>query len=338
MIRYINYAKVIGILLMIIGHIWTVDPTIRQFIYSFHMPLFFIMAGFLYKRVPIKERLRKDWRALLLPFFLVNLICMVIRLLIPTILEPGYEVGSHFLKQMGAILVGESIPSFGLEPVCGPSWFILAIFYLHMLSYLLPEKDRYPQHFFASGWVLVAVTVVTSWTLSNNNINLPGPIDSAVMAFPFFWFGLKLRRLDNQFRPFSTARLLALIGACIATTLILSRLNGNVDINALKFGNNLTVYYLCGVIGSLMVIFICILVEQKNLVRREAFPLVISSGTIVIVGFHRFFIAVFEIVTSGLWKEIIPWISIIYAAVILIAFYPIILLCKRYFPALTGYR
>lgn len=45
----IDIAKAIGILLMILGHCHGIPWILRNFIFSFHMPLFFIFSGFFYK-------------------------------------------------------------------------------------------------------------------------------------------------------------------------------------------------------------------------------------------------------------------------------------------------
>lgn len=45
---YIDAAKAIAIILVIIGHCYWVGavPRLRNIIYSFHMPLFFVVSGF----------------------------------------------------------------------------------------------------------------------------------------------------------------------------------------------------------------------------------------------------------------------------------------------------
>lgn len=51
-INWIDYAKVLGMFLVIFGHTMQ-QPPLQQVhigIYSFHMPLFFFLSGFLYKQ------------------------------------------------------------------------------------------------------------------------------------------------------------------------------------------------------------------------------------------------------------------------------------------------
>ncbi len=42
---YVDIAKAIGIVLVVTGHVVAGDSLIKKIIYSFHMPLFFVVAG-----------------------------------------------------------------------------------------------------------------------------------------------------------------------------------------------------------------------------------------------------------------------------------------------------
>lgn len=50
-IGYIDTAKAVGIILVFMGHCSNVVsiPYLHNFIYSFHMPLFFVLAGWFIK-------------------------------------------------------------------------------------------------------------------------------------------------------------------------------------------------------------------------------------------------------------------------------------------------
>lgn len=47
----IDIAKGIGIILVVLGHLDTNGQISREFIYSFHMPLFFSFRGYLLKLI-----------------------------------------------------------------------------------------------------------------------------------------------------------------------------------------------------------------------------------------------------------------------------------------------
>lgn len=75
-IEWIYVAKMFGLLLVTLGHGLT-TPVIRDFIYSFHMPLFFILSGILYKERTAKENLMLQLKRIIVPYLLINAIILM---------------------------------------------------------------------------------------------------------------------------------------------------------------------------------------------------------------------------------------------------------------------
>ena len=68
-IVHIDIAKGIGILLVVLAHngLQAYAPFLHQFIYAFHMPLFFFLSGMFFKpEVGFLELLKKRFNSLLL--------------------------------------------------------------------------------------------------------------------------------------------------------------------------------------------------------------------------------------------------------------------------------
>lgn len=79
--NWIDWSKSIAIFLVIWGHVPMQSET-HTIIYSFHMPLFFLISGYLYNpKGTIKEELYKDLKTLLLPYFIYQFIFTRIGLL-----------------------------------------------------------------------------------------------------------------------------------------------------------------------------------------------------------------------------------------------------------------
>jgi fucose 4-O-acetylase-like acetyltransferase len=71
-IEYLDIAKGIGILLVVLGHndFEVISLFVQRLIYSFHMPLFFFLSGyFINTAVPFFDFVKKRFNALLKPFF-----------------------------------------------------------------------------------------------------------------------------------------------------------------------------------------------------------------------------------------------------------------------------
>ena len=72
-----DIIKGVCILLMIIGHC-PINYVLKTYIYSFHMPVFFFIAGFFFKQYGLRKTVNTGIRRLLIPYFVVFLSCFVV--------------------------------------------------------------------------------------------------------------------------------------------------------------------------------------------------------------------------------------------------------------------
>lgn len=83
-----DIAKGIGIVLMVIGHyIRSMLPSsiaFTRFIYHFHMPLFFLIAGFFYERSTRKESygafVWNKFQRLMFPYFILSWVTVIVKI------------------------------------------------------------------------------------------------------------------------------------------------------------------------------------------------------------------------------------------------------------------
>ena len=73
---WIDVLKGIGIILVVIGHVYS-GTTIYNWLYSFHMPLFFLAAGLVYKEKPILIDLKRRIQAVIVPYFSFGLFVLI---------------------------------------------------------------------------------------------------------------------------------------------------------------------------------------------------------------------------------------------------------------------
>lgn len=123
-----DIMKGIGILLVIIGHLAHGYGLLIPIIYTFHMPLFFIVSGHFYKQKNPVELLVRDLKLLIVPYLLVSLLLMMYGLMISIIQhEPG-----KFYYWLNALLYADT--PYGDN---GPLWFLLAMFWCRQIYNLL---------------------------------------------------------------------------------------------------------------------------------------------------------------------------------------------------------
>ena len=85
----VDILRGIAAVLMVLGHSFIVYPinisevpwcaAVSHFIYTFHMELFFILAGVVYHCVCYKEYLKKKIKRIVVPYFIFGLSAMMLR-------------------------------------------------------------------------------------------------------------------------------------------------------------------------------------------------------------------------------------------------------------------
>ena len=78
-IDWIDYAKALGVFLVIMGHTYK-GYSFIGWIYSFHMPLFFFLSGttLKIKQISCKEFFKKRVKALLIPYILYSAVYIIL--------------------------------------------------------------------------------------------------------------------------------------------------------------------------------------------------------------------------------------------------------------------
>ena len=80
-IDYLDIARGIAIILMVIGH--AVSGYKRAIIFSFHMPLFIIISGFFYKSGRnIKEEIKNILKKLIIPYIVSIIVVHIAKIFI----------------------------------------------------------------------------------------------------------------------------------------------------------------------------------------------------------------------------------------------------------------
>lgn len=78
---FIDILRGLGIIAVVLGHVCIsefyyseLSDGIRRFCYMFHLPLFFFCAGYLYRRIGLREKIVKIIRSYYFPFIVIGLI------------------------------------------------------------------------------------------------------------------------------------------------------------------------------------------------------------------------------------------------------------------------
>lgn len=143
-IKYLDYAKGFAIILVIFGHVLyypigyesSLAIPFAKWIYSFHIPIFFIISGILlaykfYDEDNIKFDYKEKVKKLIVPYYIFSLINIII-IAIQTYFNGG-DIKTEFLKYFKYI--------FNFEGVKG-TWFLVVIFLALLIFTLIYNGFR----------------------------------------------------------------------------------------------------------------------------------------------------------------------------------------------------
>ena len=181
--KSIDIAKAIGILLMIVGHLNQLPLWFEKWIFSFHMPLFFFLSGYLYKFKSLRDVVKGGFKSLVYPYLATTLFGALIVFLLNSsekALDP--IIGSFWGCQ------GNPNARFVLSKLqSGPIWFLMSLFWSRIYLTLIIKvfKRSYVLICFVIGMVAIIV--------SSKIINVPLCIMSGASALVFYASGKKMK-------------------------------------------------------------------------------------------------------------------------------------------------
>lgn len=303
---YLDAARGLAILLVVLGHIWETDGLLPVLIYSFHVPLFFIISGILTaysgrERRPLKDFVLSGLRGLILPYLFFELVFLVIS-----------GVRSHFdFSSQGAHIYDCLL----LKPLNVPLWFLPTLFLAELLLLLLLRllRDRR----------LCALLCLALYLLplADGGHLLPDAAARLFLAAGFLAAGYFSSELVQKKNP-PPAALAAAAAACG----ILARHNGKTGIYKLTFHNPL-LFTVCALTGSFCVIFF--------LKKFRCPPLeLIGRNSLAILGLHIIVLRVLQQIL-GLRTDSVPG-GLAALAGICLLLAPVCLILNRFFPFLVG--
>ena len=224
-IGYLDAAKAVAITLVILGHCdCSCVPYLSRFIWSFHMPLFFLISGMFIRPRPVGEALKKYGRAYLVPYFLVSIIGVGIVILLRAEMVKNYVVGM--------LWGSHTLPAwyFGIERSihCGPQWFLFALFSGCMAYSLLAKIGS------AFGRWMAALSIASIGILVGRIYPLPFSICQGALVVVYLMIGSEIKRNDLVDRFCELPK--SVTGLCFVTWIAVVGGDGLFDMGSLKMG------------------------------------------------------------------------------------------------------
>lgn len=245
---FIDNVKALGIILVVLGHIADTPALLVTLIYSFHMPLFFFVSGFLLAphRVeePLPLNLQRLARTLLTPYTLFFAISLVFWLLTRNLGDRAIKFANFGLQDaLWGFLTGRSVDIF----INSPLWFFPTLFVCAAIYFF---ARRLMSARLACGLSVVMAVLIFN-IINPRAEQLPWGLDIAWMALVFYATGHWLRVekiLQPKIAGLSLKECFVIIALCMAWV-SLALWQGRVDLALGNFGAQPVLYMACAGTG-----------------------------------------------------------------------------------------
>lgn len=257
-IKWIDIAKGIAIILMIIGHTIPYN-TFNIFIFSFHMQLFVILSGITYKmpkdKDDIKNRLKKYIKQLLMPYIFTLLICTILF----TLSNNTFSL-VNIIKQFSKNLFwgnGCDYTLFGINFTgVSPIWFLIALFFskliFDIINYKINSKD-------ISTNLIVYCFLALAGIMIGKFVWLPQNLDLVLIFLLYLYIGFIFNKYTKNIEKHKT--IIFIVCFIIWTTCLGFNLNIELAVRSYPYGFLSIIESIC---ASYCIIELCKIFEKSN--------------------------------------------------------------------------
>ena len=317
---WVDAVKGIGILLVILGHTIDIHPLLSKLIYSFHMPMFFIISGLLfnsekYKKMKCSKFIKIKFNSYLIPYFIYCLINLIFQVLWKLLFFREIISLKEVLGYILAIIYGYA--GDRRMPNCSSVWFLMCLFWASLFVFIINKYAGRLSLLFASISLSLSYCIYLCV-----GYRLPFNLSTAFMATAFIWLGVNIRKYKIIDIITESKQWIFYVSVIGLTTigLISAYYNSKVGMNENEYGNLLL--FLLSAVSLSLAVFI---VSKRVAIFRNKYFIFLGKNTMLVIGFNfivrDFVTEIYYILPLG---KILPYNWIISFFITTIAFTVII--------------
>lgn len=346
-IGWIDIAKAMGIFIVLINHAMLNLGIITFLGGMFYMPIFFVLSGYTFKEYSSESLLpfiKNKARRLLIPYACFQLfltgVYTVKNLLgnrpffevIRPILGAVYSRNAIYPKAEDVLVFVPKTNIDFMTALNAPLWFMTGLFVsLVIYKFILIKANQNKKMEF----IYLGICILTGIALKYFcPLLLPWSIDTALISVGFLHMGKILER-ESRFdllckKPFSIIFIIIIF-------VVVSYLNGSVNMSIRAFGKSVLLYVIAGSSGTVCIMLLSKAIE-KNFKYLASLLEWIGRHTIGILALHLVIFAITDSFSSniGLTGTTIEKVAKILLSVVILV--PIDGLIETYLPFVYGQK
>lgn len=289
---WLDVMKAFGILLVVLNHIEGVSiPLVTFFGGMVYMPLFFVAAGYTYRRKEERyaDFLKEKAKRLLVPYFVCNLFLFAFFTLKNHEFSKPALLGIFYSRTM--LMKPGSAWNMPLMPYLNaPTWFLTCLFLCYALYGLLDRKFTEPNK------RRTAVAAVTAAGIALHYLS-PALLPWSLENVCYFQALLELGRYVREEGEEWLGKNRWIYANFLMVFVLLSYLNGTVNVSVGQYGHSMLLYLAVGATGTLLMMAAAKFTERY--VKPLAKPLAwLGRHTLPVLCWHLFAIEILK----SLWS------------------------------------
>lgn len=268
-IEFYDIAKGILMSMVVLGHIITMNYSgsalLKSFIYTFHVPAFFIITGMLMK-VSLTEEckfsffVKKKFKTLLIPYFLFEAIAAISQMIF---------LGTEYLNIKGAI-----IGTFLIYCNGGATWFLPTLFVAEIAYYGIMKVHK--KIGMKASLPIIISCFVSSFFFPKTHIFIV--VARCLLGIGFIWIGMFIMKQTLLQCTANKSVCLITWLVMVITTVVVTVINGKVGMNLCEF-NNPILYIIGSLSGTGFILIGSQFIHSKILSY-------IGKNSLIIMGSH----------------------------------------------------
>lgn len=326
-ITWIDYTKSIGIYIVVLGHL-PISDQISTYIYSFHMPLFFFLSGYLLKstQTSFGDFIHKKTKTLILPYIIFSILTYAFWLLVGRHFGSDANIDIPLYKPAIGIIYASASNNYMIHNI--PLWFIPCLFVVELLFYVLRKLPF-------SIYISLILCAAIGYTYPQvTSLRLPWGIDIAFTAVVFYGLGF-ICKTNNVFTLTKKVKIIGISIFILLIFIVGNSVQGRVDLNSLEF-RNIFLFYATALSG----IYLCYIISKQF--SHNKIITKISNHTLTILALHGLSISILKAcmiyildMPIEILNQSIIW-NIIIALATIIILLPCMFFFERYTPIIIG--
>lgn len=298
----IDVLRILGIVAIVIGHVWD-NVAIRELLYTWHVPIFFILTGYLWTSGrSLLTEFQNRFRSLILPY--ITWLFLISALYFPW---ENYRTGAFPMRTLaqtvwGGELAGRPFSAF---------WFVTALFFGALMLRILERVGPW------AGWAASIAGVTVAYVTEGFLGKLPLSVGTAVPCALFILIGDAARRIPSRLRTSTNGAAIGCILVAGSAALVALGVSAPLDLKKADFGTPLVSVGVASAISLGLILIAGATIHPGA--RYSKLITQLAAGGILVVLTHPVVLWILGTPSTGRWQDffaalLIPWTAAIILA------------------------